>query len=256
MNRITKLLACLVIGFFCLAFPNLVEAEEINIPDGFLIGDDSGISVTKDGGYFFNLDDLMPGDTITRNLIIQNNRSEDYRLKMIITPKSHEGPVNLIESIEMTFTQNDRLIYEGNLSSDENGATVDSREVDLGTIAAGSEQTIAINLRVLNNIPFDEFMSGPSKAVVTWTFVAETETEPSTSGTEPSTTEPSSSSKEEPISSSATKPSTSKPTGSYPSTGELPAKILFTLGGIFLIITAILFYIFYIRKDSDTEGTN
>ncbi|WP_086348614.1 LPXTG cell wall anchor domain-containing protein [Candidatus Enterococcus clewellii] len=249
MNRIRKLLAVLTMIFFCLAAPALVDAEEINIPDGFVIGDDQGLSVTENGGYFFNLSGLMPGDIITRNLVIQNNRSDDYRLKMIIAPKSHEGPVNLIESMSMVFMLNNKTIYDGNLSSNEQGETVESREIDFGVISAGSKQTMDIELKVLRNIPFDEFMSGPSEAIVTWTFIAERDeplpsnsTEP-TESTEPSVTQP--------TTPSTTLPSTTKPSGSYPSTGETVSKILLTLGGIFLIATVILVYLFYIRKDKD-----
>ncbi|MBL1226777.1 LPXTG cell wall anchor domain-containing protein [Enterococcus sp. BWR-S5] len=250
MKQIRKLLAMLAMIFFCLAAPVIVEAEEINIPDGFVIGDDQGLSVTENGGYFFNLSGLMPGDIITRNLVIQNNRSDDYRLKMIIAPKSHEGPVNLIESMSMKFTYSSTVIYDGNLSSDENGETVESRELDFGIIPAGSTQTMEIELKVLRNIPFDEFMSGPSEAIVTWTFMAERDTEPSTSdSTDPTT--PSTSDTTGPTTPSTTQPSTTKPSGSYPSTGETYSKILFTLGGIFLIITGILFYLFYIRKEKD-----
>ena len=246
MKQLKVLLTCLTIVLFGLWSPLSSDATEINVPDGFAIGDDRGISVTEDGGYFFNLDGLMPGDTITRNLIIQNNRTEDYQLKMMITPQSHEGPVNLIESIKMKFTFNGIVIYNGNLSSDENGNTVESREIDFGLIPAGSSQTMAIELKVLRNIPFDEFMAGPSEAVVTWTFIAEHEAvSSSTDSSIADTTIPLETS-------SITDPA--KPAGKYPSTGELPSKILFTLGGIFLAVTVVLYFMVYRKKDTQEEG--
>ena len=237
MNRIRKLLVMLTMLFFCLVAPALVDAEKINVPDGLLIGDDTGISVTEDGGYFFNLSDLMPGDTITRNLVIQNNRKDDYRLKMIITPKSHKGPINLIESMQMTFTYNGKMIYDGNLSSDEAGKTVDAREIDFGIVSAGSKQTMAIELKVLQNISFDEFMAGSSEAIVTWTFEADRDKE-----VPPSLSEP-----EDPTAPSTSPPSTTKPVGKHPNMGERLSKMLFVSGGIFLIITIVLFYKVYIK---------
>lgn len=147
-------------------------AETTNIPKGFLIGDNRGISISKNGSYFFDLENLLPGDTITRNLVIQNNRDDDYELKLEIEPKSTKGPVDLIEKMDMTFTSGEQLIYRGNLVRSESARKEAKTVIDFGLIKAGSKRDIAIELHVKTDIPWEAFNAGESEAVVTWVFKA------------------------------------------------------------------------------------
>lgn len=240
VNRLKQLLSLCALCFFVLIAPiNTEAAEQINVPDGFLIGDDQGITVTKTGGYFFNLEGLLPGDSITRNLVIQNTKKEDYTLKMVIEPISTVGPINLLETMTMTFNIGNQKIYDGNLVSEDQEKTNQGTEIDFGTIAAGSEQTMTIELKMKTDVPWEKFKAGESKAKVRWTFVADSKKKtPSTSdSTPPSIDRP------------------TKPTGKYPSTGETPSKILFTLGGLMLIVTVIIYFRYYRSKDNKDEHT-
>lgn len=240
MNRLKQLLILCALCILFLITPTTAKAaEQINVPDGFLIGDDQGIAVTKTGGYFFNLEGLLPGDSITRNLVIQNTKKEDYTLKMSIQPISTVGPINLLEKITMEFNLGNQKIYDGNLVSENQDKTDQGTEIDLGTIAAGSEQTMTIDLKMKTDVPWEKFKAGESKAKVRWTFVAESKKK----------TPPTSDS-----STSATKVTT-KPIGKYPSTGEAPSRILFTLGGLMLIVTVIIYFGYY-RYKNDTNVHN
>jgi LPXTG-motif cell wall-anchored protein len=240
MNRLKQLLS---LGILCLLFliaPPITEAaEQINVPDGFLIGDDQGITVTKTGGYFFNLEGLLPGDRITRNLIIQNTKKEDYTLKMLIEPVSTVGPINLLEKMTMEFNIGDRKIYDGNLVNEDQRKTDQGTEIDFGTIAAGSKQTMSIVLKMKTDVPWEKFKAGESKAKVRWTFVADSKkTTPSTSDSTTFSDRP------------------TKPIGKYPNTGETPSKILFTLGGLMLIITVIIYFSYYRREVNNDKHTH
>lgn len=150
-----------------IAWQGAEAAEVTHIPDGFVIGDNRGISVTKNGNYFFDLDNLLPGDVITRNLVIQNNRQDDYVLTLRIEAKSTKGPVDLIEKMAMSFTLDKELIYQGNLAK-KSGIT----DIEFGLIKAGEKLSAAIELMVKKDIPWEDFKAGESEAIVTWQFNA------------------------------------------------------------------------------------
>jgi len=165
-------LSGILIVFFCSTSPHVAAAA--NLPDGFLVGDDEGITISKNGGYFFHLEDLQPGDTITRKLIVKNTRDEDYHLTLTIEPKSKSGKIDLVEKMSMTILSNDRVIYSGNLSSDSSGKTVAKCEVPFGEIKNNSEQTYTIQLNVADDIAYWDYYSGKSEAIVDWRFDAKT----------------------------------------------------------------------------------
>jgi len=146
-----------------------VSAAEKNLPEGFLLGDENGINVSKDGGYFFNLEDLQPGDTIKRTLTIKNFRDEVYDLRLVIEPKSKTGKIDLIENMSMQILLEDQEVYQGNLSTSKEG----SKEVPFGLIAARSEKQ-AVVILTMNDIEKwnNLYYSGPSEAEVEWQFIA------------------------------------------------------------------------------------
>lgn len=228
VNTIKRSLSVLFLLAVALAFPMKSEAADTtNLPDGFLIGDSQGINVTKSGGYFFNLDGLLPGDTITRNLVIQNTRSEDYNLKMVIQPISSTGPVDLIEKMTMAFTLDNQVVYDGNLVSQVANQTAEGTEIDFGVIKGNSTRTMSIDLAVKTDIPWEDFQKGTSTAKVKWTFVANSDQLPNTG-----------------------KDIVTKPTGEYPSTGETVSKVLFTLGILMTLVTLALYFMYYKRRES------
>ncbi|MGY3748709.1 LPXTG cell wall anchor domain-containing protein [Vagococcus acidifermentans] len=194
-----------------------VKAEaSVQLPDGLLIGDDQGISITKDGGYFFNLENLRPGDAISRKLTIENTRAEDYDLDLTIQPNSKTGKIDLVEEISMTITMEDKQLYTGNLCSDDEGNLVKRRTIDFGTIKSGDKRIVNIDLLVSPNIDFWDYYSGESEAIVDWIFVARSDEE---------------------------SPGTSTPgkTGLLPQTGEERAKLYLLLAVMFLLAAALIY---------------
>lgn len=166
LKRITLFLLVMILS--AISFQK-ASAAETNLPDGFLIGEENGISVSKDGGYFFNLDDLRPGDHFKRKLIIKNFRDEAYDLKLVIEPKSKTGKIDLIENMSMQILLEDQEVYQGNLSTNKDG----SKEVSFGLIEARSEKTVMIDLTMNDVEKWNQlYFSGPSEAEVEWQFIA------------------------------------------------------------------------------------
>ena len=205
-----------------------VSAAETNLPDGFLLGDENGINVSKDGGYFFNLEDLRPGDTIKRTLTIKNFRDEAYDLRLVIEPKSKSGKIDLIENMSMQILFEDQEVYQGNLSTSKDG----SKEVPFGLIAARSEKQAVIQLTMNDIEKWNKlYYSGSSEAEVEWQFIA-TASEKPTDESKPGVPK-------SPDGSQGTGPASGGKI--YPRTGEI-------LSSGFVLIGLILVAIVYIQS--------
>lgn len=226
MTRIKQRVPLLILLFLSLVFfPTRTIAEAINLPEGFLISDDQGMSVTKNGGYFFKLNDLFPGDTVTRKLTIKSTSKEDHTLKMYLEPISNQGPADLLKNMEMQLTYDQQLIFDGNLVNQNKDIIDVGTEIDFGTIKGQSETTIDIVIDVQFDVPWEHFVKEQSKATVRWIFVAERAKK----------TQP------------PTKPIV-KPTQKFPQTGEQRALWLTILGVIVLVITWSCYYLWHGKK--------
>ncbi|MGM0110198.1 hypothetical protein [Enterococcus sp. DIV0187] len=169
MKRLKRTIYFLLVMILSTISFQRVSAIEANLPDGFLVGDENGISISKDGGYFFNLDDLQPGDTFKRKLIIRNFRDEAYDLKLVIQPKSKSGKIDLIENMSMRILSEEQEVFQGNLSTNKNG----NKEVPFGLVSPRSEKIVTINLRMNDVEKWNQkYFSGPSEAEVYWQFIA------------------------------------------------------------------------------------
>lgn len=169
MRRLGKMIVVLSVLILSFVSFQKASAAHKNLPNGFLIGDENGIKVSKDGGYFFNLNNLQPGDTVKRDLVINNNLDEDYELTLEITPKSQSGKIDLIKIISMQILLEDQEVYQGNLSNSGDGKKV----VSFGTISAQSNKKAVINLTMGDIENWNQlYYSGPSEAEVEWVFTA------------------------------------------------------------------------------------
>ena len=200
--------------------PTLSLAATNNLPDGFLISDDQGMKVTKDGQYFIELNDLLPGAKFEKNLVIKNEGTEQHSLKMYIEPVKNQGPANLLKNIDMVLDYNHQTIFDGNLVNQDKTNIQKGTVVDFGVLSPNQEIKLAINMHVHNDIPWENFIKNESFAVVRWTFVAQ---------------------KDKPTNSDVTDKPIVKPTGRFPQTGEKKVKFLFTLGALMLLASLLIY---------------
>jgi LPXTG-motif cell wall-anchored protein len=151
------------------------NAAAVGLPAGFLIGDQDGIQVNADGEYIINAVGLMPGDVLTKTITIRNlSEGMPYALTLIAEPEKPEGPVDLLEAIELTLELNGTQIYKGAVRGDDDSNMVQNA-LQLGTYKTGDESVLKIKLVV------DELMVPSetiSKADVKWIFNAAREPDP------------------------------------------------------------------------------
>lgn len=170
MKKLVKVLSFLTMfGLLFVIFPNKVEAaKDTQLPKGVLVTDENGISLTKSEGYFFNVTNLFPGDTIKRELEIRNERSEAIGIDIDIVPISYSGPINLIKKTDMKWTYEDKVIFEGNLVNQDKKVYEKGSSIQLGKLPANSVKKIEIELYVNPEIPIKDLLNAESEAVVRW----------------------------------------------------------------------------------------
>jgi hypothetical protein len=119
MSGIKKTLIFLMMTLLFAMGGTGVSAAAHRLPDSFLIGDENGISVDEEGEYGIYIDDLNPGDVITRSIIIRNLETNgSYALSMTAEPLGVTGPVDLLDNMLLKLSLDGRLLYEGRLRGD------------------------------------------------------------------------------------------------------------------------------------------
>jgi hypothetical protein len=119
------------------------------LPPGLLIGDQTGLQVSRDGSYFLNATGLTPGQVITKRLDIRNSDedAEPFRLTMTAQPLEASGPYNLLDIVHLTLELDGKPLYEGRLRGDE-GVNMIRNPLDLGVYGRGDHRTLDITLTV------------------------------------------------------------------------------------------------------------
>ncbi|MGL4608017.1 MAG: hypothetical protein ACRCU3_11195 [Eubacteriaceae bacterium] len=149
-------------------FASSALAGTTNLPEGFLIGDKNGLTVTKDGNYFFNLTSIKPGDEIKRSLMIKNeNVEEGFDLALLIEPISKTGTIDLTKELTLTLVLDGQEIYHGSVSGDQGEALI-----LLGGYQSNEGGMLDISLKMSESIENWDYYSGKSVAEVQWTFQA------------------------------------------------------------------------------------
>lgn len=157
---------CFALFFF---LPGGVFAKEYNFPTGMLIGDEKGISVSRDGRYFIVVEDIRPGDRIHKTLVIRNNEpGTSFQLTMSSLPIRSEGPEDLLEKIQMRLMLDGMEIYRGRLRGDQT-PNITETPLSLGNYPYDTVKTMEILLIVDEDL---KIMYEASVAEIQWEFVA------------------------------------------------------------------------------------
>ena len=157
-------------------------AKGSDLPDGFCIGDENGISVTNENGYFMNVDHMMPGDVFTRTLTLQNLEQGEppYTLRMTAEPLETTGPVDWLDNLYLLLTLDGEEIYAGRLRGDGadtktmkgNGADLLYEGLALGTFKPGDSAVLRAAVTVDAGHLSTADLTPVSAAKVRWNFEA------------------------------------------------------------------------------------
>ncbi|MDR2686684.1 MAG: hypothetical protein LBB75_02950 [Oscillospiraceae bacterium] len=177
-KAIAALLAACLLAMACGA-PAL--AAQTNLPDGFLIDDEDGISVRDAGGFFLHAPNLMPGDVVIRTLTLRNlEQGEPFRLHMLGASPSSAGPAQWLDNLHLRITQDGREVYAGRLRGDGkdthtmkgNGADLVNEGLDLGLFETGGYGSLEFTVTADAAHMSEADLFEPSSANIDWVFVA------------------------------------------------------------------------------------
>ena len=181
MNRnIKRALSVLCVIATVISGAMVHAAAATNLPDGFLIGDQNGITVGVDGEYYINCEEVLPGDVFHKVLTIQNldvtgaapESSVPFNLTMRMEPVSETGPVKLLDITRLDLKLDGVVIYSGRVRGDE-GVNAILNALFLGEYKPGDQRALDITLTVDGNVTQADWeQEAYSEAKFRWTFYA------------------------------------------------------------------------------------
>lgn len=141
-----------VAAAFCIFGGNLTAAA-VELPDGAVKGlpekltvmDSSGNSVSESGDYFFEVTDMQPYVSYSKDIQIINLREDyAYNIYFYAEPISHSGEIDLNADCTAVFTLDDVEIFRGDVNglSEDGKINLADMPVDLGSYAPGESHRL------------------------------------------------------------------------------------------------------------------
>lgn len=237
------MLFLLALFFFALYPYSSTSAANHVLSEGMVIGDDQGIHVKANGEYLMDLRDILPGETydVTISMMNVDEKGAPYELFFWVDPAIQiEGPIHFDQALSMTIDYDGKPLYNG-IVAGTGTPNLQEKEISLGTFKAGESRAMKVHMKMDSSYTNEDFIQ-KSVTENVWHFRAIRKDEP----TNPSTTEPPTSSGEEPDGGK-------KPVIKFPQTGEEWRDTLLYLSiGILLIVGVILFW--HRKRQQDKEG--
>ncbi|MFD1900675.1 LPXTG cell wall anchor domain-containing protein [Enterococcus termitis] len=224
---------CVLLYLILALLVKAAPVEGVALPPGVVIGDTDGFYASSEGEYFIELDDLLPGDTFTKEISIRNvDVKQGFDVRLQVKDGEQKGPIDFRKYVTVTIKQGNTVIYEGNILGKENFDWTVS-QLPLGFYTSGDEEVLTATFTVSSELGLEDYKEA-SEYKFYWNFLATAKDEPTTPTDSTDPTTPTT-----PI--KPTKPV--KPSGFLPSTGEEWENLLYRIcAGLFLIVIALFFF--------------
>jgi len=188
MKKLAKTIsAFLAACLLAMACGTAALAARTDLPEGFLIDDENGISVKGVGEFFLHSRNLLPGDVITRTLTLRNlEQGEPFRLHMLGESPRSAGPVDWLDNLHLRITLDGRVLYTGRLRGDGgntrtmqgNGVDLINAGLDLGEFKQGDYGTLDFVVTADAGHLSAKDLSQSSRANIDWVFTAVKDADP------------------------------------------------------------------------------
>jgi len=181
LRAIKRIIAFALIAIVLLfVAPTARAVEGTTLPDSFLIGDSTGL-VDNSGAYFLYAEQVMPDSVITRTLTMQNlELNSEFKLYLYVESVEQSGPLNLLDNMFLSISQDGKVLYKGRLRGDGtgtssyagNGVNFAQNSLFLGTFKSGDQSALTAEVKMDSALLTNEDWLTPSSAIAQWTFVA------------------------------------------------------------------------------------
>lgn len=159
----------LIIIVLC-SFSLSVSAEKL--PDGVMIGDESGLDANRNGEYLVHLTNVMPGKKWEKTISMMNmEKNSTFALSMQISPPVVSGPLDLSKEIHMTLEYDGKQIYDGPASGISSNEDLQAERFQLGTFNSGDSRALKVTYEMSGEYTNEDFAE---KSIMdnVWTFYA------------------------------------------------------------------------------------
>ena len=142
---IAVMLAAVLLMSMCVT---TVLADELRagtvagLPEKLVVLDDNGNSVSENGEYFFEVQDMTPGENYVKNIQIMNLREDaSYHIYFNAQPMSKYGEIDLENECVVTLYLDERVVYQGKVTG-EGIPDVRNEPLDLGRYGPGQSRVL------------------------------------------------------------------------------------------------------------------
>ena len=151
--RFNKILSVLFAAAFLSAQWIPVNADKLavgsveGLPEKLVVLDDKGNSVSDNGEYFFQVENMKAGETYTKKIQIMNLREDaTYAIYFNAQPLTKSGEIDLEEECKCNIYMNDKTVYYGKITGE---GTPDMRDtpLNLGLYEPGDSRVLTVEIR-------------------------------------------------------------------------------------------------------------
>jgi hypothetical protein len=155
-----KLIAVLLTAVLLMSFSVAANADELRagtvagLPEKLVVLDDNGNSVSENGEYFFEVQDMTPGENYVKNIQIMNLREDaSYHIYFNAQPMAKYGDIDLEGECVLTLYLDGRVVYQGKVTGD-GVPDVRDEPLDLGRYGPGESRVL--RAEIVWNATFSE----------------------------------------------------------------------------------------------------
>ncbi|WWU64403.1 LPXTG cell wall anchor domain-containing protein [Clostridium baratii] len=164
MKSIIKTLLLFLVIFSAITVRG--EATEVLPSNVKLEGNSDGIVFISGDEPFLYKENMLPGDTVSRKMILKNNYTDSYFVYLKGERISKEEPYDLLDKIYVNITYENKSIYNGKIL----GENKESREIPLGLIKPGEEKQLTATATLDGDAIGNEYKN--KEVEVNWIFTA------------------------------------------------------------------------------------
>ncbi len=151
MNRVFNkfiLFSCAAVLFFCNTLSTFAEVElpegtVAGLPEALTVMDEDGNACNSETGeYFFEVEDMVPGQVYSKNIQIMNLRGDKaYHIYFYAQPVDKSGEIDLENECTEVITLDGTKVYEGLVTGIGN-VDMTQNPIDLGLYIPGQSRTL------------------------------------------------------------------------------------------------------------------
>ncbi|MBP1044616.1 cell wall protein [Vagococcus sp. BWB3-3] len=163
------ILGILLIGGLFFGKSAVIEAA--TLPSGLVIADDSGIVVSREGDYFVDMPNVLPGDVYTKEITIRStDEKEPFDIGLRVKKISSNGEIDFNAHVKVLLELEGKEIYNGPLLG--NGKFDWRKEsLPLGSYEFGTDRVLKATFTVDQKLTAENYEK-ESEMKYEWKFIA------------------------------------------------------------------------------------